>query len=64
VLKLDILSETASDLAKIAGLWSQVSSLFDSAGKTKDIEYINKASEILQKISAMEKAAMEKLVRI
>jgi Domain of unknown function (DUF4872)/Butirosin biosynthesis protein H, N-terminal len=64
LLKLDILHETASDFAKIATLWSNVSSLFDSAGKTKDIEYINKASEILKSLSVMEKSAMEKLVRI
>jgi hypothetical protein len=64
LLKLDILSEAASDFTKIAALWSNVSSLFDLAGKTKDNEYINNASEILKNLSGMEKTAMEKLVRI
>lgn len=49
---------------EIAPLWKSVSSLFDKAGSTKQIEYIYQASEILKKISVKEKNAMELLVTI
>jgi hypothetical protein len=64
LLNHDTLKQAASDFTKIADLWSNVSFLFDSAGKTKDIEHINKASAILKNVSILEKSAMEKLSQI
>jgi hypothetical protein len=64
LLKLEILKEVSMDFEKIAVQWSIVSSLFDSAGVTKDVEYINKASEVLKELSKMEKNAMEKLLQL
>jgi hypothetical protein len=64
LLKLEIVKEVSMDFDTIAAQWSNVSSLFDSAGITKDIKYINKASEILKELSEMEKKAMEKLILI
>lgn len=46
----------------IARLWIEVSKLFMKAGDTKDIEYINKASEILVKLADKEKKAMNILL--
>ncbi len=46
----------------IARLWRAVSKLFMKAGDTKDIEYINRASEILVEISNKEKEAMNILL--
>jgi hypothetical protein len=43
---------------EIAVLWTEVSQLFDKASQTKDIEHINKASDILVKLSDMEYSAM------
>ena len=50
-----------SDIAK---RWTEVSILFDKAGKTKDIEFINQASEILMDLSGKEKKAMGLLYSI
>ena len=48
---------------EIADLWTKVSMLFNKAGKTKDVKYINEASEILVDLSKKEKIAMELLLR-
>jgi hypothetical protein len=48
----------------IARLWREVSKLFMKAGDTKDIEYINKASEILVKLADKEKRAMSILLNV
>ncbi len=45
----------------IAQLWTEVSGLFDKASQTEDITHINKASDILVKLSAMEYSAMSLL---
>ena len=49
------------EFAKIAKLWKEIANLFHQAGETRNIEYINKASEILVLLSEKEKSAMEKL---
>jgi len=48
----------------IARLWRAVSKLFIKAGDTKDIKYINKASEILVELSNKEKKAMNILLNV
>ena len=48
---------------EIADLWTKVSMLFNKAGKTKDVKYINEASEILVDLSKKEKIAMELLLK-
>ncbi|GAB5551416.1 MAG: BtrH N-terminal domain-containing protein [Saprospiraceae bacterium] len=56
--KLIIASEAYDGIAQ---LWKDVSDLFLQVGVTKDIKYINQASEILIELSAKEKVAMESL---
>lgn len=55
------LSEAGEQYATAAKLWQKVSELFDRAGETEDIKYINEASEVLIELSEIEKSAMEKL---
>jgi hypothetical protein len=45
----------------IADLWTEVAKLFDKASQTKESQYINKASDILSKLSEMEYSAMSLL---
>jgi len=61
LLKSDEINECYKDFITIASQWKNVSELFDQAGETGSIGYINKASEILVDISAKEKLTMEKL---
>lgn len=44
--------------------WTEVAHLFDEAGTTKNIKYINRASTILKSIAAQEKLVMESLLKI
>ncbi|MBK6266133.1 BtrH N-terminal domain-containing protein [Marivirga sp. S37H4] len=55
------LSEASVQYAHIAGLWENVADLFNRAGETEDVQYINEASEILAELSVLERAGMEKL---
>lgn len=48
----------------IAKMWTEISMLFDQVGETKNIKYINKASEYLKIISEKEKTAMNFLLKI
>ena len=48
----------------IAWLWKAVSKLFIKAGDEKDIQYINKASEILIELADKEKKAMNILLDV
>ena len=41
--------------------WSEISNLFLKIGETKDVKYLNKASEILIDLSEKEKQTMERL---
>jgi hypothetical protein len=63
-LKIDKIKKAHSMFIEIADLWVEVSSLFEKVGETKDIKYINRASEILVKLSEKEKKAMELLLKI
>jgi len=58
------IKECHQEYSKIADLWKKVSELFYVAGETKDIKYINQASEILINLSEKEKKTMEKLKEI
>ncbi|NOQ24913.1 MAG: DUF4872 domain-containing protein [Bacteroidales bacterium] len=51
------------EYSEIAGLWKKVSELFYQAGETKDIKYINQASDILIDLSERERNTMEKLMK-
>jgi hypothetical protein len=64
LLKIEKLNEAHKMFSEIALLWKQVSSLFEKTAKTKDFQYINKASEILVDLSLKEKMAMELLLTI
>ncbi|MFA8300896.1 MAG: BtrH N-terminal domain-containing protein [Hyphomicrobiales bacterium] len=62
LLKLDFLHKAYQDFIEIAKLWNQVSKLFDDVSKTKDIKYLDKASETLKNIAQKEKVVMEYLL--
>ncbi len=64
LLQIEQLNQAYKMFSEIAKQWTKVSNLFDKAGKTKDIEFINQASEILMDLSEKEKKAMELLYRI
>jgi len=64
LLKISTLKEAYIDFIDIANMWNEVSNLFILVSKTKDRKYIEQASEILIKLAAREKSAMEKLVKI
>jgi hypothetical protein len=61
LLKSKVLDQAAKDFARIASLWTEVSSLFDSAGKTKKEKHVLEASALLKELSALEQTAMGKL---
>lgn len=63
-LKSDKLQQAYILFAEIAPLWNTVSTLFDKAGSTKDIEHLHQAANALKNISAKEKNAMEILLSI
>lgn len=46
----------------IADMWKEVAMLFEKTSDTKDVKYINKASEILVCLSEKEKMAMTLLL--
>ncbi len=62
ILKVKEIKESYEMFGDIARLWRAVSKLFMKAGETKDIEYINKASEILVELADKEKRAMSILL--
>lgn len=64
LLKSEQIHEAYSEFAEIAVLWSEVSSLLNKAGETKDEKHINLASDLLVVLSQKEKSAMELLVKI
>jgi len=59
LLKLDKLKVGYEAFVEIASLWSSVSELFEKASQTKDIQYIQQASETLKRISEKERKTME-----
>lgn len=64
ILKVDNIREAHEQFFEIAKMWTEVSKLFDRAGDTQDIQYINQASEILVGLSKKEKLAIELLLKI
>lgn len=62
--QLKQLEEGYTMFYKIAQLWTKVSTLFDKAGETENMEFINEASEILIDLSEKEKKTMELLYSI
>lgn len=55
------LQEAYKMFCEIAPLWTEVASLIKSAGETQEEQYLYKASEIIFRLSEMEKTAMLKL---
>lgn len=64
LLKMDKLKTGHEAFNEIASLWTSVSQLFEKVSQTKDIKYIQQASDILKTISNKEKKTMEILVII
>ncbi|MDE1208358.1 BtrH N-terminal domain-containing protein [Tenacibaculum larymnensis] len=61
LLNSKILIKSSEEYSTIAKLWTNVADLFNEIGETKDIKYINYASEILIELSEREKIVMEQL---
>ena len=61
LLKIDGINETHKDFKEIAKLWKNVSDLLYKAGETREVKYINEASDILLDLSEKERIAMKKL---
>ena len=64
LLKLDKIKAGHEAFVEIAELWTSVSELFEKVSQTKDIKYIQQASDILKIISEKEKKTMEMLTTI
>lgn len=64
LLKLEPLKLGHQEFVEIADLWTKVSNLFVKASETKDIKYIEQASDLLKQLSTREQNAMEKLGEI
>jgi len=64
ILDSNDIHECANQFERIAKDWKKVSVLFEKAGETENIKYINQASEILTDISNTEKSTMEALKKI
>ena len=64
LLKIEKINETHKMFSEIATLWTSVSNLFKKTAETKNIKYINQASEILIDLAKKEKTAMELLLKI
>lgn len=64
MLKIEKLKMGNEAFAEIADLWTSVSTLFDEVSKTKDIKYLQQASDILKTIADKEKKTMEMLATI
>jgi hypothetical protein len=64
ILKNENIKKAHEQFIEIAEMWTKVSDLFNKAGDTQDVKYINQASEILVDLSNREKIAMELLLKI
>jgi len=62
LLKIEKIKDASEMFNEIAASWIKVSSLFQKTSETKNIKYINQASEILIDLSRKEKIAMELLI--
>ncbi|WGQ11180.1 BtrH N-terminal domain-containing protein [Pedobacter gandavensis] len=64
LLHLEQLKAGYEAFIEIASLWTFLSELFEKISQTKDIKYVQEASEILKIIAGKEKNAMEVLATI
>lgn len=64
LLKIQKLYDGYRMFGEIAFLWTQISDLFEKTAETKNIDYINQASETLIDLSQREKRVMELLLEI
>lgn len=64
LLESEQINRAFKKFSKIAELWTEVSYLFDKAGKSSKIEFINQASDILVDLSDREKQVMESLINL
>ncbi len=64
LLNLDQLKTGYEAFTEIAELWTTVAQLFEKVSRTRDFQYIQKASDILKTISDKEKKAMEILAML
>lgn len=64
LLESDQIHAAFLEFSQIAELWTEVASLFDKAGESSKVEYINQASDILVDLSGKERRAMELLVNL
>lgn len=64
LLKIEKLKTGHEAFTEVALLWTAVSQLFEKVGQTKDITYIQQASDLLKTISEKEKKTMEVLTAI
>jgi hypothetical protein len=62
ILQSEDIYKAYKEFIDIADMWIEVSGLFDKAGDTQEMKYINKASEILVVLSKKEKKAMEIII--
>ncbi|MFC0877130.1 BtrH N-terminal domain-containing protein [Saccharicrinis sp. FJH2] len=61
ILESKELKEASENYEEIAILWKQVADLFEKIGDTKNIIYVNQASDILIELSEKERITMETL---
>lgn len=59
LLKIDTLKSAYEAFVEIAVLWRSVSNLFEKVSETKDVRFIEEASDLLKTLSLKEKRAME-----
>jgi len=64
ILEIEEIGQSYGMFVEIARLWREISKLFIRAGNSKNIEYINRASEILVEIAGKEKKAMNILSNV
>ena len=64
LIQLDPLNTGYEAFTEIAGLWTNVSQLFEKVSQTKEIKYIQQASDILKRYLKKEKKRMEILATL
>jgi hypothetical protein len=64
LLKHDTIKQGYQEFVEIASAWTRVSELFMKVSETKDITYIEQASEVLKQLSGKERNAMDLLAKI
>jgi hypothetical protein len=64
LLQFELLKDAHQDFISIAQHWTEVSKLFLKTSQTRDIKYVEQASELMRSLASKEKIAMEKLIDI